>query len=99
MATVNFNLTSMVKVKRLILDVLKPHQPNGLEFATSLAEQSPDCYIKFSVVEVDEQTESVILTIDGEDIQFNIISEAISAMGGTVHSIDEVEVIGGHDTV
>jgi len=68
MATVNFNLTSMVKVKRLILDVLKPHQPNGLEFATSLAEQSPDCYIKFSVVEVDEQTESVILTIDGEDI-------------------------------
>ncbi len=89
----------MVKVKRLILDVLKPHQPNGLEFAVLLAERSPDCYIKFSVAEVDEQTESVILTINGENIQFDIISEAISAMGGTIHSIDEVEVIGSQDTV
>ena len=77
----------MVKVKRLILDVLKPHQPNGLEFARTLAEKSPDCYIKFSVVEVDEQTESVILTIDGDDIQFDAVSEVISVMGGSVHSI------------
>ncbi|MDP1559402.1 MAG: DUF211 domain-containing protein [Nitrosomonas sp.] len=89
----------MVKVKRLILDVLKPHQPNGLEFAISLAEKSPDCYIKFSVAEVDEQTETVVLTIQGEDIQFDVIAEAISTMGGTVHSIDEVEVIGNHGPV
>lgn len=87
----------MVKVKRLVLDILKPHQPNGLEFARSLAKKAPDCYIKFTVVEVDEQTESVILIIHGEDIQFDVVSEAISAMGGTVHSIDEVEVIGSND--
>jgi len=83
----------MVKVKRLVLDILKPHQPNGLEFAITLAEQSPDCHIKFSVAEVDERTETVMLVITGENIQFELISNTISAMGGTVHSIDEVEVI------
>ena len=84
----------MVKVKRLVLDVLKPHQPNGLEFASVLAEHCPDCHIKYSVVEVDEQTETTILIIDGDHIQFDIVSEAISSMGATIHSIDEVEVIG-----
>ena len=84
----------MVKVKRLVLDVLKPHQPNGLEFSSVLAEQCPDCHIKYSVVEVDEQTETTILVIDGDDIQFDIVSETISSMGATIHSIDEVEVVG-----
>lgn len=83
----------MVKVKRLVLDILKPHQPNGLEFASTLAEQSPDCYIKLSVEEVDERTETVVLIITGGNIQFDVISGTINDMGGTIHSIDEVEVI------
>jgi hypothetical protein len=83
----------MVQVKRLVLDILKPHQPNGLEFASKLAEQSPGCYINLSVEEVDERTETIVLIITGENIQFDAISDTISAMGGTVHSIDEVEVI------
>ncbi|MCB1948088.1 MAG: DUF211 domain-containing protein [Burkholderiales bacterium] len=84
----------MVKVKRLILDVLKPHQPNGLAFACTLAEKCPNCHIKYTVVEVDEQTETIILSIDGDNIQFEIIEEIISTMGASIHSIDEVEVIG-----
>ncbi len=88
----------MVKVKRLVLDVLKPHQPNGLDFACTLAEKCLDCHFKFSVLEVDEQTETIILVVEGEDIRFDIISETINAMGATVHSIDEIEVIGSHAT-
>jgi len=84
----------MVKVKRLVLDVLKPHQPNGLEFASVLAERCAGCRIKYSVVEVDEQTETTVLIIDGNDIQFEVAAEAISSMGATIHSIDEVEVVG-----
>ncbi|SET10236.1 hypothetical protein SAMN05216326_1121 [Nitrosomonas marina] len=84
----------MVRVKHLILDVLKPHQPNGLAFASALAEKCPDCHIKYTVVEVDEKTESVILSIAGDNIRFEIIEEAISTMGASIHSIDEVEVVG-----
>ena len=83
----------MACIKRLVLDVLKPHHPNALDFAAALADQGKDTQIKLSVAEVDEKTESVILTIDGEDIDFDAISERITALGGSVHSIDEVEVV------
>ena len=87
----------MVKVKRLVLDVLKPHQPNGLEFASALAESCPNCQIKYSVVEVDEQTETTMLVVDGDDIRFDVLAATIDSMGATIHSIDEVEVIGAPD--
>lgn len=87
-------LLIMVKVKRIVLDVLKPHQPNGLIFASTLAEKCTDCHVRYTVVEVDEQTETTELTIEGENIQFDIIEETISTMGASIHSIDEVEVAG-----
>ena len=85
----------MITVKRIVLDVLKPHQPTGLEFTSAIAEQSPGARVKLTVIEVDEQTETVVITIEGEDLGYNEITEAISNMGGTVHSIDEVEVENG----
>jgi len=84
----------MVKVKRVVLDVLKPHQPNGLLFAGTLAEKCPGCHIRYTVVEVDERTETTVITIEGENIQFEAIEETIVSMGASIHSIDEVEVIG-----
>jgi len=83
----------MVRVKRLVLDVLKPHRPDGLEFASSIAGQGDDWHVLFSVEEVDEKTESVTVVIEGEDIQMERIAQAIETAGGTVHSIDEVEVL------
>lgn len=85
----------MIYVKRIVLDVLKPHQPNGLEFTSAIAEQSPGARVKLTVIEVDEQTETVVIDIEGQDLRYNEITEAISNMGGTVHSIDEVEVESG----
>ncbi|MCK5723934.1 MAG: hypothetical protein KAI84_15485, partial [Gammaproteobacteria bacterium] len=35
--------------------------------------------------------------IEGQDLRYNAITEAISNMGGTVHSIDEVEVESGQE--
>lgn len=87
----------MIYVKRIVLDVLKPHQPNGLEFTSAIAEQSPGARVKLTVIEVDEQTETVIIVIEGQDLRYNEITEAISNMGGTVHSIDEVEVESGQE--
>ena len=85
----------MINVKRIVVDVLKPHQPNGLEFTSAIAEQSPGARVKLTVIEVDEQTETVVIDIEGQDLRYNEITEAISTMGGTVHSIDEVEVESG----
>lgn len=84
----------MVRVKRLILDVLKPHKPNGLEFSRTIAEQGEHWRVVYSVEEMDEKTESVTVVVEGEDLRFDLITAAIENAGGTVHSVDEVEVVG-----
>ncbi len=84
----------MSSLKRIVLDVLKPHSPNALEFARAIAGQRRDYHVTVSVAEVDEKTESIMVVIEGEDIQFDEIAQMISSMGGSVHSIDEVEVTG-----
>ncbi|MFC1513204.1 DUF211 domain-containing protein [Thermodesulfobacteriota bacterium] len=88
----------MPKTRRVVLDVLKPHQPNALDFATALADLGPDYQVKLTVTEVDKKTESTIVTIEGADIHFEDIKAAIEKMGASVHSIDEVEVTGTEPT-
>ncbi len=80
----------MTSVRHLTLDVLKPHQPNALEFAQALAELGPGYEVRVRVTEVDEHTETLLVTIDGEALDFERINEAIEANGGSLHSIDEV---------
>lgn len=84
---------NMIKVKKLILDVLKPHQPNALEFASALAEKGNEIQITLTVTAVDEKTETVVVEIEGSDINFEHITERIKELGASVHSIDKVQVI------
>ena len=84
----------MAIVKRILLDVLKPHQPGSLEFAETLADLNPGYRVNLKVEEVDENTESIIVVITGDDIRFEEIDQSIKNMGGTIHSVDEVEAEG-----
>lgn len=87
----------MIKVKKLTLDILKPHQPNALEFASALADQEEYIEVTLSVVEVDAKTESVIVEIEGNDINFESLTNGIKKLGATVHSIDKVQVVNSSD--
>jgi len=82
----------MVLVKRLVLDILKPHQPNSLEFSRTLAEVGDDYQVNLTVIEIDENTESVEVEIRARDIDFDAVQAAITEMSGSLHSIDVVEV-------
>lgn len=82
----------MVAVKRIVLDVLKPHQPNALEFSRTIAEAGADYRVCLTVNEVDENTETLRIDIEGSAIDFELVQSAITSMGGSLHSIDEVEV-------
>lgn len=84
----------MASTRKIVLDVLKPHQPNAVDFATALADLSPDYKVRITVVEVDEKTESIIVVLEGENIEFDSVTELIKKLGASVHSIDEVEVHG-----
>ncbi len=84
----------MAVVTRIVLDVLKPHQPNALEFASQLADLDARCQVNLLVQEVDDKTQSIILSITGERLDFEAITQHIKLMGASVHSIDEVDVQG-----
>ena len=79
-------------IKRVVLDVLKPHQPNVLEFASAIAERHNDCRIKVTVTGVDEKTETLMVDIESDNIPYNAIVKTIKGLGASVHSVDEVEV-------
>lgn len=82
-----------ISVLRLVLDVLKPHSPNVLEFANAIAAEQVNCHIKATVVAVDEKTESIRLVIEGDPVSFDAATKTITSMGGSLHSIDEAEVM------
>ena len=82
----------MPLIKRVVLDVLKPHQPNALEFATAIADKHSGCHVKVTVTEVDEKTETTVVGIESDDIPYEAIVDTITSLGASVHSIDEVEV-------
>lgn len=83
----------MVSVKKLVLDVLKPHQPNALEFAQTLAGVGSGYRVQIIVLEVDESTETLRVVIEGETLDFHALQAVIGKLGGSLHSIDEVEVL------
>jgi hypothetical protein len=84
----------MASVQRLVLDVLKPHQPNVLKFARALAALGEGYQVDIRVLEVDENTETLQVAIEGDRLDFELISAAISENGASLHSIDEVSVVG-----
>lgn len=85
----------MVSVKKLVLDVLKPHQPSALEFSRAIAEVGQDYRVSLTVIEVDENTETLQIVIEGGAIDFDAVQASINAMGGSLHSVDEVVVQSG----
>jgi hypothetical protein len=82
-----------VSVRKLVLDVLKPHQPNAVEFSQTLAAVGPDYRVHLTVLEVDESTDTLRVLLEGQTLDFDAIQAAIDKMGGSLHSIDEVEVL------
>lgn len=86
-------LKYMVTLKRIVLDVLKPHEPNALEFSKAIANIGVNYRVNLTVLEMDKKTETVQIDIKAIAIDFNAVQSTIHEMGGSLHSIDEVEVV------
>ena len=88
----------MVEVKRVVLDILKPHHPNALEFSGQIAELGADYRVKLTVLEMDEKTQTLKVVVEAASVDFDGIQEVINRLGASLHSIDEVEVVNVADT-
>ena len=82
----------MPNLRRLVLDVLKPHNPTTIEISEKLSLVKGVQFVNAISEEVDQDTESLRITIEGSHLEFIEIKEIIEDCGGAVHSIDEVTV-------
>ncbi len=80
----------MGKIRRLVLDTLKPHEPSIIEMAGELSELEGTSAVNISIYEMDRKVENAKITIEGESISYSRVLEIIQEMGGAVHSVDEV---------
>ena len=77
-------------ITKLVLDVLKPHQPSIVEFAVALTKVKGVERVDSSVVEMDAETETIKVVVEGKDLEVDAIAEVIRDLGGVVHSVDAV---------
>ena len=77
-------------IRRLVLDVLKPHDPDLVSFTERLGELDGVEGATAKVVEMDEQVQTVRVAIEGPDLSVEAVEAAITDQGGSVHSTDEV---------
>jgi hypothetical protein len=80
----------MAPIRRLVLDVLKPHEPSVLEFSRRVGDVESVEAVNASLIELDNEVQNLKLTFEGTDVEFDSVRDAIEGQGGTVHSVDQV---------
>ncbi len=82
----------MADIRRLVLDVLKPHSPNMQEIAKQLADLDGVDGVDMSLIEMDQKVENVKITCEGDSIDYERVEEIIQINGATIHSLDKISV-------
>jgi len=77
-------------IRRLVLDVLKPHNPSVVELSEALSHLDGVEGVNVIIYEIDQQVENAKVIIAGSSIDFESIKKRLEEMGATIHSVDEV---------
>ncbi|MFB6182808.1 MAG: DUF211 domain-containing protein [Candidatus Nanohaloarchaea archaeon] len=79
----------MAEIRRLVMDVLKPHEPGIIEITEKLAEIEGVKGVNSTLIEVDEEVKNLKITVEGE-ISEEEVRKIIENEGASIHSVDEV---------
>jgi len=80
----------MVVVKKIVLDVLKPHKPSILELSKAISNLKGIKSCNIDIGEIERDVETVEIVIEGSNINIEEVKRAIKRNGATVHNIDNV---------
>ena len=78
------------EIVQMVLDVMKPHRPNIIEYAKRLSALHGVSGVNCTLYEVDQDTETIKITIEGDDINYDRVRDVIEGLGGSIHSVDSV---------
>jgi hypothetical protein len=79
------------KIGKLVLDVLKPHDPGLPEFTTRLSSLDGVDGVNVVLVEIDRNTDTLRVTLEG-NLDYPHIRSSIEEWGAVVQSVDEVSI-------
>ncbi|MHA1585062.1 MAG: DUF211 domain-containing protein [Promethearchaeota archaeon] len=80
-------------IRRLVLDILKPYDPELNIVASMLIEQVKNSSIEgvnITVYEMDRLTQKVKMIIEGKSLDYEEINDVLISMNCIVHSMDQV---------
>lgn len=77
-------------IRRLVLDVMKPHEPDVVTTTERLSEIDGVDGVTMRLIETDEQVVETRVAIEGQDLDVERIRGVVENLGGSIHSIDEV---------
>jgi hypothetical protein len=77
-------------IRRLVLDVLKPHRPSVVDLSLALSNLEGVDGVNIMIYEIDQHVENAKITIVGTKVDFDVVKEKLEEMGATIHSVDEV---------
>jgi hypothetical protein len=80
----------LTKIRKIVLDVLKPHQPDIVEYSERLSDIKYVTGVSIFLNEVDQETESIKVVIEGSHLNFTTIRRAVEELSGSIHSIDAI---------
>lgn len=70
--------------------MLKPHHPSIIELSKRLSVVEGVSGVNCTLDEVDQETESIKITIEGNNIDCDAVEEVITESGAVIHSVDSV---------
>lgn len=77
-------------LRRLVLDVLKPHNPSVITLSEALSKLEGVEGVNIIIYEIDQQVENAKVIIGGNGIDFESVKKTLEDMGAAIHSVDEV---------
>lgn len=77
-------------IRRLVLDIMKPHDPDVVVTTQRLSEIEGIEGVTMKLVEMDEQVVETRVAIEGQDLDLERIQDVVENLGGSIHSVDEV---------
>lgn len=80
----------MATVRRVVVDVLKPHNPPLVEFTARVSETAGVDGANARLIELDREVQNIEVTVVGDDLEYDALIETVEELGGTIHSVDAV---------
>ncbi len=78
------------KIRRLVLDILKPYEPSMTNLSVDLANLTGVDGVDIVLEELDTKVENCKITLEGTDLKMKEIKKVLEEYGASIHSVDGV---------